>query len=336
MLISRRTTMLGALSVPLFGTAGWSKGADKFRLGQSTSSLSYLKIFAARALGTFEAENIDLQWAAFTGDPPTLAAVDSGDLVMASVGSDTTLAAISKGQPFQLIATTVSRMPFQLTVSKPYFDKSGVKLDAPVKKRLGLLKNAVIGVGGLGGAQDRVARWLYRQAGFDPKDIKMVAVGTPPALGAALENGRIDAFVLSPPEGALAVHKGYGVILVEPHKELPDAGLLPSLVWAIKKEQTDESKKLIIRSLRALNKAADAIIADPDAVADKVREKFFQKMPPEVMRLVVRGLTDAMGGNGHLTKESMGVVVRFCEQAGTGVPTTDDYWTDSYSRAAVG
>ncbi len=35
-------------------------------------------------------------------------------------------------------------------------------------------------------------------------------VGGPPALQAALENGRIDAFVLSPPEAQIAAAGGYG------------------------------------------------------------------------------------------------------------------------------
>ena len=53
MLISRRTALLSTLALPAIASKGWSQTADKVRLGQPTTSLSYTKIFAARALDSF-------------------------------------------------------------------------------------------------------------------------------------------------------------------------------------------------------------------------------------------------------------------------------------------
>src|SRR6267378_3151657 len=174
MLISRRTAALSILATPaLFSRARGEAGPDKIRLGQPTNSLSFLKTFASRALDTFAAENITLEYASVPGgDPAVLAAVDSGDLELAAVGSDTALAAIAKGQPFKIVYTLMSKLPYDLTVSNAFLAKSGVALDAPLGKRLGVLETAVVGVSALGGAQDRVARWFASQGGLNPKDIK--------------------------------------------------------------------------------------------------------------------------------------------------------------------
>lgn len=337
MLISRRTALLSTLAMPALASRAWSQPAsDKIRLGQPTTSLSFLKIFAARALDTFAAENIALEWASIPGgDPAVLAAVDSGDLDLAAVGSDTALAAIAKGQPFKIIYTLMSKLPYDLTVSKAFLDKSGVAIDAPLAKRLGILENAVIGVSALGGAQDRVARWFATQGGLDPKKLKLAVIGATPALGAALENGRIDAFVLSPPESTIAAEKGYGTVLVRPSKEIPGADLIPSLVLVGRSEPTPETRARIIRTLRAMNAASDAVTADTNTVADKIHEKFFNKVSPSVIRAAIGALADGLPGNGRLTDETIAALLKFSTQTGGAAPQAKDFWTNDYVEAAL-
>jgi ABC-type nitrate/sulfonate/bicarbonate transport system substrate-binding protein len=335
--ISRRTALLSALALPALSTRGWTAPAlDKVRLGQPTTSLSFLKIFAARALDTFAAESIDLEWVSIPGgDPAVLAAVDSGDLELAAVGSDTALAAIAKGQPFKIVYTLMSKLPYDLTVSKAFLAKSGVALDSPLAQRLGVLETAVVGVSALGGAQDRVARWLASQGGLNPKNIKLAVVGSPAALGAALENGRIDAFVLSPPESAIAEARDYGKVLVHPSKEISGADIIPSLVLVARSEPTSEVQARITRTLRAMNKAADTVRATPDAVADKITEKFFPKVPTSIIRASVNALSDGLGGGGLLTERSIAALLKFSTQTGSATPQTQDFWTNSYAEAAA-
>ena len=337
MLISRRTAVLSALATPALLSRAWSQTTpDKIRLGQPTNSLSFLKTFASRALNSFAAENIALEYASVPGgDPAVLAAVDSGDLDLAAVGSDTTLAAIAKGQPFQIIYTLMNRLPYDLTVSKAFLAKSGIAADAPLDKRLGVLQTAVVGVTALGGAQDRVARWLAVQGGIDPKAIKLATVGSPPALGAALENGRIDAFVLSPPESAIAVDRDYGVVLVRPSKEIAGVNNIPSLVLAARAQPTAEVRGRIVRSLRAMNQASSEVLADPNKAADMIAEKFFSKIPPSIIRASVTALADGLVGEGRFSDASIAALLQFAAQTGGTAPQAKDFWTNSYVEAAL-
>jgi ABC-type nitrate/sulfonate/bicarbonate transport system substrate-binding protein len=337
MLINRRSAILSALAMPALLPRAWAETApEKIRMGQPTNSLSFLKTFASRALDTFADENLVLEYAAIPGgDPAVLAAVDSGDLELAAVGSDTALAAIAKGQPFKIIYTLMNRLPYELTVSKAFLTKAGIAPDAPLDKRLGVLRTAVVGVTALGGAQDRVARWLATQGGIDPKTIKLAVVGSPPALGAALENGRIDAFVLSPPESVIAVDGGYGVVLVHPSKEIAGTDKIPSLVLVARAEPSPEVRGRIIRTLKAMNLAADAVRAHPDKVADKIGEQFFSKVPLQIIRASVNSLADGLTGEGRFSDESISALLKFAKQTGGSAPQAQDFWTNDYVEAAL-
>ena len=114
-----------------------------------------------------------------------------------------------------MVDTLMSKVTAQLVVSPAFLKRAGVSAADPLAKRLAALKGATVGVTSIAGAQENAARWLAAKGGLDPKaDIKVAQVGSPVAVQAALEVGRIDAFVLSPPENYNAEKAGTGVILV--------------------------------------------------------------------------------------------------------------------------
>ena len=175
--------------------------------------------------------------------PPALAALDTGDIDLAAVGPETVLRAVAKGQPFEIVYTLMSKVTLQLVVAPSFLEKAGVKPSDPLEKRLAALKGATVGVAALAGAQEIAARWLAAKGGLDPKnDIKVAQVGSPPAIQAALETKRIDAFVLSPPEGYLAAKAGAGTVLISPGEEFPLLANQPYLVLVAKKPMRQGSR----------------------------------------------------------------------------------------------
>jgi ABC-type nitrate/sulfonate/bicarbonate transport system substrate-binding protein len=196
------------------------------------------------------------------------------------------------------------------------------------------LSTAVVGVSGVGGAQDRAVRWLAAKGGLDPKVVKVALVGPPPAIGAALENGRIDAFMLSPPESVLAEANGYGTILVRPATEIAGIKGLPSLVLAAAATPTPEARARIIKALRALDSASRAVIADPDSTADIIQAKFFSKVPNPIIRTSVRQYIDGLGNDGQLDAKAAALLRQFTIESGGTAPTDDSFWTNDYAAAA--
>jgi NitT/TauT family transport system substrate-binding protein len=338
--IDRRQLMMAALAPALLYRASGAFAAAKqtVKIGQATTTLGFLPIWAARAFDTFAQQGLDLSWAAINGgDPAALAALDGGEIDLAATGSDTVLDAVSKGQPFQIVYSLMSKMSLNLTASTAYIKRSGISKDQPVAARIKSLKNATIGVSAVGGAQDRTVRWLAGKGGMDPrKDIQVVQVGSATALGAALENGRIDAFMLSAPEGQIAEAGGYGQIYIEPDVDFADIKGMPSLVLVARQDANQAAQARIISSLRAINAGSQALLAELDAGSDKVGQRYFPNIPSEVMRKSVRSLADGIRDNGLLNQERAQLLIKFVVESGRTPPAGDaPFWTNRYVESAI-
>lgn len=337
MQMDRRQFALAALSLACAaGVPARAATAGTVRIGQATTTLGFLPVWAARTYDTFAAQQLDLTWAAINGgDPACLAALDSGDIDIAATGSDSVLDAVSKGQPYQIIYSLISKISLSLTVSETMIKRTGIAKSMPIEARIACLKGATIGVAVVGGAQDRTVRWLAERGGLDPrKDIQVVQIGAATALGAALENGRIDAFMLSPPEGQLAEAAGYGKIVIEPDTDIAGWHGMPSLVLVARQDADAVAQQKIVASVRAIDAANHAVLADLDGAADKIGAKFFPKLPPQVMRASIRSLADGIKDDGLLNEERAKLLVKFVEESGRTPPKDNSFWTNKYVEAA--
>ena len=311
-----------------------ARAADAIRIGQANTALAFLPIWAARAYDSFPANGLALTWAAIPGgDPTTLAALDGGDIDLAAVGSDTALAAIAKGQPFTLVYDLMAKMSLELVASNALLQRTRAGPDDPLPKRLAALRGAIVGVSAVGGAQDRTVRWMAAQGGLNPRtDVQVALVGGPPAIQAAMENGRIEAFVLSPPEAGIAEAGGYGRRLIDPARDFPALAGLPNLVLAVRDNPDAATAVRITAALAALTQGARQVTADPDAAADRIGTRFFAKVPPAILRTAVHSLLDGLNG-GRFTPDSIAVLARFCTLSGVPIPAGGDYWTNRFIPA---
>lgn len=325
--------------------AGPADAADAVRIGQATSAVSFLPIWAARALDTFKAENLTVVSAVIPGgDPTALAALDSGDIDLAAVGSEAPLRAAAKGQPYQIVYSLMSKVTLQLVVSPALMERTGVKPSDPLPKRLAALKGALVGVSAIGGAQDTAARWLAGKGGLDPKtDIKVAQVGGPPALRAAIENKRIDAFVLSPPEGYLAEKSGAGTVLVNLGDEFPLLAKQPFLVLVVKKPVDEKKADLIRRTFRALQAASRATVSDADGTAAAIHKRFFDKAEPDSIGAAVVAMKSGVADGGALDVAAFQNLLTFSKEVGTDFgaaidarSSENDLWTNRYVASAAG
>jgi len=314
------------------------------KMGQAVPSLGFLNVDAARALGTFKDEDLKLEWSLVSGgDPAILAALDSGDIDFAAVGSEAPVTAISKDGPFELVYALMSQMSLDLTVSDSFLKKAGVSPDDPVEKRLASLKGATIGVTVIGGAQDRTVRWLAQRAGLDPKkDVEVVQVGPPPALQAALETDRIDGFALTAPNGPLVERQGSGKVLIRLGEEIPELRSHYHTVLVVRKDFAEENGELVTRVARALATAAERTVDDPEEVAKRVHDQLYQKVPPQVMSESVGGLKDGLKNQGRMTAENMAFLLKFTSQAGyelgEGLDAKEgmgEWWTNEFVEGAL-
>jgi NitT/TauT family transport system substrate-binding protein len=332
-----------AISAALMQSPAPAAAQQTVRIAQGVSTLSFLPLWAARALNTFAAQGLTANAVVIPGgDAAALAALDAGDIDLAAVGSETALRAAAKGQPFEIVYSLMSKVTIQLVVSPTLLERTGVKPGDPLEKRLGVLKNATVGVAAIGGTQDAAARWLAAKGGLNPKsDIKVAQIGNPVALQAALENKQIDAFVLSPPEGFLAERAGSGTVIASLGDDFPLLQNQPYLVLVAKKPIDDEKAALFVKTARALQTAGDALVHRPDQTASAIQKQFFPKATPESIVAAVMAMNSGAVDGGKLDAEGLQNLLTFAKEIGTNFgkefdakTAEDNLWTNRFVDAA--
>jgi ABC-type nitrate/sulfonate/bicarbonate transport system substrate-binding protein len=322
---------------------GLANSQQTVRIGLGAPTLSFLPIWSARALDTFKAQGLTANVVALPGgDPSALAALDAGDIELAAVGPDSMLRAAAKGQPFEIVYSLMSKVTLQLVVSPALLERTGVKTGDPLDKRLAAMKGTLVGATALAGAQEIAARWLASKGGLDPKnDLKVAQVGSPTAIQAALEAKRIDAFVLSPPEGYLAEKAGSGVVLVSLGDDFPLLAKQPYLVLVAKKPISTATADLITKTAKALQDASGTLINKPDEAADAIRKQFFAKADPEAIAAALNAMSSGVAEGGKIDVESMQNALTFAKEVGTDFgkefdakASENDLWTNRFVDAA--
>jgi NitT/TauT family transport system substrate-binding protein len=336
-------TRAAALALTLSLLSAAASAQQSVRIAQGFASLSFLPLWAARAQNTFAAEGLTATTVVSPGgDPAALAALDSGDVELAAVGTESALRAVAKGQPFEIVYGLMSKVTLEVVVAPSFLEKTGVKPGDPLQKRIAALKGAIIGVAAIGGTQETAARWLAAKGGLDPKaDIKIAQVGSPLALQAALENKRIDAFVLSPPEGFLATKSGAGTILISLGDDFPLLANQPYLVLVAKKPIDDKTSDLIVKTLRAMQTASAVLSKDPEAAAMAIQKQFFVKADPDAIAAAIKSLNSGIAGGGKLDVQSFQNQLMFSKEVGTdfgkefdAATSKDDLWTNAFVERA--
>jgi len=314
-------------------------------LGQVVPSMGFLSVDLARAFDTFEDQSINLEWSLISGgDPAALSALDAGDIDLAAVGLQSPLVAISEGQPYQLVFSVMSMMSPDLTVSDQFLERTGVGVDAPLEERLSALEGATIGVSAIGGAQERIARWLVDKAGLDPQSaIDVVLVGPPPALRASLEQGQIDGFVLTAPNGPIAAEQGFGNLFVRLGEEIDEIG--PGNYYhtglVARQDWVQENTGVMRRTATAMSQAV-ALPEDrqASAVAEGLGADLYPEVDPGILTDSVSYLNQGLVDGGRMGVDGIEKVLEFTRSTGFTFESElspsegqGEWWTNEYIGA---
>jgi NitT/TauT family transport system substrate-binding protein len=340
----RKNVFAAVLGVFALLVTGAAVAAEQpIRIGQAISGMGFFSIWAARALGSFEAQGLTPAVSITGGDSSALAALDAGDVELAAIGSEAVLRAAAKGQPFQIVYSLMSEVTLQLVVSPAFLQKTGAKPTDPLAKRLAALKGAVIGVSSIGGVEDSLARWLAFKGGLNPKtDVTIVQVGGPPAHRLALENKAIDAFILSPPEPYLAEKSGGGIAFIKLSDEFPQLSRIPYLIFVAKKPVDPKTSDLIVKAIRAVQSASAEAIAKPDAVGSAVASKFFPKADPDAIVAALKAMDPGVAEAGKLDADNIQNLLTLSKEMGadpgkesSSKASEGDLWSNAFVEKAL-
>lgn len=208
-------------------------GLKKVRMGNSSTNVSFLPMYAAYHKGFYKDEGIELE---IISMPANLAstAVLAGDVDYNGAVTGTIGAAV-QGRPMKVLIFTVDR-PLLFLMSKK-----------EVKEPRQLRGRKIAG-SSPGGTATLLADQALRHFGLEPgRDVSVLPMGgTAASRFAVLESGVVDAALLSVPENIIALERGYNEIIF-----LGDITRFPQNGFGTSEKRIRENPDEVYRMVRA-------------------------------------------------------------------------------------
>ncbi len=180
--------------------------ADVIKIAIPSTTQAVLPFTIARDKGYYHSEGLDVEMILMSA-PIAPRALLGGDVTVATVGGSGMLPLL-RGSPFKFLFTSYNRAMFWLYARREIRDVKG-------------LKNKRVGVSGIGSGPDSLMREILRLNGLDPKrDVTVLSLGVMPTIFAGLQNGVVDAAMLSPPVTFKAEEAGFRELVALPKQDL--------------------------------------------------------------------------------------------------------------------
>ena len=191
--------------------------------GDSTEELS-------KVSGAFDSAPYKIKFARFDFGPPLVAAAQSGDIDLGSVGDVPPITGAAKSLGFRVVGVNRSLHPDEALENIIVPKGSPIKTIADLKgKKIAIPQ---------GSSAHGLALNAIQSAGLSPKDVKFVFLS--PADGqTAFSSGKVDAWSIWNPQSALAVDQGARVLV----KGLPPLDQSSSYYVASEKSLNDPVRR---------------------------------------------------------------------------------------------
>jgi NitT/TauT family transport system substrate-binding protein len=186
MALTRRQFGLSAIALGSIAACGSSMAqpVEKLRIayanGVPSSDTTF--IFAAKQLGFFKEQGLDVEIQTTAGTVAAAGLVASGAMDLAIGGLEPVPGYVAKGVPMKAVYVHTYSSIFSV----------GFLKGSSVQTLEGL-KGAKIGVFSLGSGSIPVLEYLLRTVGLTLKDVKLIPIGFGPAALAAIGNNAVDA-----------------------------------------------------------------------------------------------------------------------------------------------
>lgn len=265
-------------AVIFFRTDALSQSSlKKVRLGIAATSVGFLPIYAAYHRGFYRDEGIDLEIILMS-----LAAANNAFFkgeIDYSAGLTGLALAAARNYPAKILIFTVAK-PLQSFMSRK-------EIKAPRD-----LRGKKVAGSSPGGSATILAYQALRHFGLEPgKDVQVLPMGgSGGGRLAVLEQGVVDASLLSVPENIIALHKGYNeLIFLGDVVSFPQNGFGTSVARI--QQQPDEVYKMVRATLRGLLFVMDE--ANRDQARDIMMKQWRvsdTKLAEEMLGYLKRGL----------------------------------------------
>jgi NitT/TauT family transport system substrate-binding protein len=177
-----------------------ARAQDKIRLGLSSVSATSGSIWVAEERGLFKKHGLDVEVIIIGGGAArVVSSLISGEIQFSVGGGDAVIRADLRGADGVLVASPM-KTGLQRLMVRP-------EIKSPAD-----LKGKTIAVTRFGSASHWVLQLFLRKWGMRSDDIKMLQLGSSPAMFASLEKGAVDGGAFTIPTFFLAEERGYRIL----------------------------------------------------------------------------------------------------------------------------
>lgn len=234
--------------------AASASAQETVRIAVSVRNVVLMPYYFAKDKGYFDREGLRAEIIQIRSNLQ-VAGVASGELDFMS-GVGTAIEAVRKGVPLKVLAV-LYRAPLFSLVSGP-----GIKTAKA-------LEGKKVGVSRIGSESHNAAVWMLAHSGVDVKKVTFIQTGSTIVSMIGLQQGSLDASVLSPPFSGDMVVQGYRILA-----KTGDAIESPFNGMATSQDRLRARPERIRKSLKALLESFRRIKQDRAGSIDYIRQSF--------------------------------------------------------------
>lgn len=267
---------------------------EKIRIAYIGPSLSNLPLLAAKQMGAFARQGLDVEILLLTSQLSAVA-LGAGELeYVAGIGPGSVSGTLA-GIPSRAVWVVSNRILHSVVAQ-------------PELKSLNDLRGKKIGVTGLGGTTHTSLMIAIEKSGGNPKEFVVVSLG-PQQYLRALESKAVDAATIDPPLLLLVLKKGFNRILdLGSVVEMPVGGLTTlTKTIAGKPDQ-------VRRVIRALQEAKETLLNSRERAVDFAMKTM--KMDRDTALRTCEMMAGAWAGTGAPTRAGMENIVKGIQSQG--------------------
>lgn len=236
-------------------------------------AITWSPVFIADCLGLFADNGLDVDVQISDG-PTAVAALLSGETILAGTGAPSTINAQREGAPVRMLMTVSAAYGVQIVASNEWLDETGTSLSAPLAERVRAMEGYTGGIQSPGGADDQFYRYLLQEHDLDPdRDFLLQSLSNYNNQVAAIRQGSIDFLAGSPPNGQRAEGEGIGRIYIDP-SEIDGLSNYPYLTLSARDRDIEERPETLHALVRTVAAALAEMRSGSEAARTCVREEF--------------------------------------------------------------
>ncbi len=240
-----------APGTPASAAAG-APGLRPIHVAVSAFNMSFSPVFFADTNGNYRRHDLAAAVVQLNGSTVTSAALESGNIDFEVTGASPFLLSVATGLPFIAVAAINTGFTSQLVVSTRYLAMHPIPAGATLGQRVAVVRDATMGM--VSTTDIATAKYLLRFAGLSAAEYRPVKMRDQVAAIAALQNGNVDAVILSPPQSFEAQAQGFARVLLNT-REVPGLGTVPYDVAATTRAYAQAHPDVVKAFLAALEEA---------------------------------------------------------------------------------